>query len=104
MFWSDSVYYLYVNLSSNLYTMLRQQVVSVTDLRRNTKQCFDGLEQNPKFIFMNNKIVAVLLNVEEYEALTRPDLKELPKEQVTEKMRKMAKAAIVARDEELTDI
>lgn len=65
---------MYTNLSTNLYTMLKQQVISVTDLRKNTKMCFKDLDKNPKFIFLNNKIVGVLLDVDQYEALIDPEL------------------------------
>lgn len=54
--------------------MLKQQVISVTDLRKKTKECLEDLDKNPKFIFMNNKMVGVLLDVDEYEALSSPSL------------------------------
>lgn len=73
--------------------MLKDQVISVTDLRTKTKQCLVGLEYNPKFIFSNNKMVAVLLDVEEYENLTKPDIFELPEEEVTKKMKQAAEVA-----------
>ncbi len=73
--------------------MLKDQVLSVTDLRTKTKQCLHNLADSPKFIFINNKMVAVLLNVEEYESLTMPDLLELPLEEVSPKIRTAAKKA-----------
>ena len=54
--------------------MLKQQVISVTDLRKKTKECLEDLDKNPKFIFMNNKMVGVLLDVDQYEALNNPKL------------------------------
>lgn len=65
---------MYINLSTNLLPMLKQQVISVTDLRKKTKECLEDLDKNPKFIFMNNKMVGVLLDVDEYEALSNPKL------------------------------
>ena len=73
--------------------MLKDQVISVTDLRTKTKQCLEDLTDQPKYIFSNNKMVAVLLNVEEYEALTMPELLELPGEEVTPALRAAAAEA-----------
>ncbi|MFA6435609.1 MAG: hypothetical protein WCW30_00510 [Candidatus Gracilibacteria bacterium] len=84
--------------------MLSQQVVSVTDLRKKTKECFENLEQTPKFIFINNKIVAVLLAVNEYESLIRPDLMELPIAQVTPAMKKRAQKAKKLSRNDLIDL
>ena len=84
--------------------MLKEQVVSVTDLRLHTKQCLENLETNPKFIFSNNRMVAVILRVEEYEMLTRPDLLELPQDQVTDKMKKMADEAIKTPKNQLLNL
>lgn len=84
--------------------MLSQQVVSVTDLRKKTKECFEGLDKTPKFIFINNKIAAVLLAVDEYESLIRPDLMELPLAQATSTMKKNARKARKLSRNDLMDI
>jgi len=84
--------------------MLKDQVVSVTDLRTKTKHCLQGLDDNPKFIFANNKMVAVIINVEEYEALTRPDLHELSMDEVSEDMLNEAKEVRNIPKEELVDL
>ena len=84
--------------------MLADQVVSVTDLRTKTKQSLGGLEYGPKFVFVNNSPVAVLISLEEYEMLTSPDLSELTHEEVTSKMRTKADEALATPKEELLDI
>lgn len=70
--------------------MFKQQVVSVTDLRTKTKEALHDLKKGPKFVFSNNSPVAVLLDVDEYEALIQPDLYELSMDEVTDDM--LAKA------------
>lgn len=47
--------------------MKKDQCISVTDLRKKTKECLQGLETSPKYVFVNNKPVAVLLGIAEYE-------------------------------------
>ena len=47
--------------------MIKDQCISVTDLRTKTKQCIDESKKEPKYIFINNKPVAVLINMTEYE-------------------------------------
>lgn len=84
--------------------MLKQQVISVTDLRKKTKECLEGLHENPKFIFMNNKMVGVLLDVDEYETLTKPDLFEISEEELGAEIRKKASAARKTPKEELLNI
>ncbi len=84
--------------------MLRQQVVSVTHLRTKTKESLEGLRRGPKYIFSNNSPIAVLLDVEEYEMLIRPDLIELPKEEVNETLFSLAEYARNTPKEELLDL
>lgn len=84
--------------------MLRQQVISVTNLRTRTKESLQGLQRGPKYIFSNNSPVAVLLDVEEYEMLLRPDLIELPKEEVDSKISALAEDARNTPKEELLDL
>ncbi|MFA5793170.1 MAG: type II toxin-antitoxin system Phd/YefM family antitoxin [Candidatus Gracilibacteria bacterium] len=84
--------------------MLRQQVISVTNLRTKTKESLQNLQRGPKYIFSNNSPVAVLLDVEEYEMLLRPDLIELSKENVDDEMLSLARQAQNTPLEELLDL
>ena len=84
--------------------MLKQQLISVTDLRTRTKECLEDLEKTPKFIIVNSKMVAVLLNPEEYEALVQPNLLELPTANVTPSMRKKALKAKRIPKRDLLDL
>lgn len=47
--------------------MLKNQCISVTDLRTNTKECLEALERGEKYIFVNNKPKAVLMDIGDYE-------------------------------------
>lgn len=47
--------------------MLKDQCISITDLRVKTKDCLEGLKGKPKYIFANNKLVGVLVDPDEYE-------------------------------------
>ena len=52
--------------------MLKNQCISVTELRLNTKKHLEDLQKadlkhKEKFIFVNNKPVAVLMDIELYE-------------------------------------
>jgi len=60
----------------NLYThssiiypkdMFKDQCISVTDLRTKTKECLKNIDKTPKFVFLNNHPIAVLLGISEYE-------------------------------------
>ena len=84
--------------------MFKQQVVSVTDLRMKTKQSLHDLKRGPKFVFSNNSPVAVLMDVEEYEMLIRPDLFELSNEEMTDVTRSAAQEARHTPKEELLNI
>ncbi len=84
--------------------MVKDQVISVTDLRTKTKDCLQDLEKYPKYIFINNKMVAVLLDVDEYEALTQPDLIELPTVEVTDEVQNLALKAKKTPKEDLIDL
>ena len=69
--------------------MMKDQCISVTKLRTNTKECLQGLEIEPKFIFVNNSPVAVLLGIDAYERMfPEPKLIELQDDEVTPEMRK----------------
>lgn len=84
--------------------MFKQQVVSVTDLRTKTKESLHDLKKGPKFVFSNNSPVAVLMDVEEYEMLIRPDLFELSNEEVTDAMQAAAREALRTPKQELLNI
>lgn len=47
--------------------MLSNQCISITDLRTKTKECLEGLWKQEKYVFVNNKPVAVLMDVEMFE-------------------------------------
>lgn len=70
--------------------MLKEQCISVTDLRTKTKEYLESLKESEKYIFVNNKPRAVLMDIDEYENL-RQDyrLQELPLSQVTPAMKKL---------------
>ena len=78
--------------------MIKEQCVSVTDLRTKTKECLNGIDKAPKYIFINNKPIAVLVDIDEFEEMSKPRLLELGVDQVNEsllveahKARKIAK-------------
>jgi len=83
--------------------MLKDQCISVTDLRNKTKQCLDELGKEPKYIFINNKPVAVLMHIVEYEN-NFTKLIELQQNEVDDKLKAEAKAAKNTDKVELLDI
>lgn len=71
--------------------MITDQCISVTDLRTNTKQCLDKLKDGEKYIFINNKPKAVLMDIEFYEKFfVGYVLKELPENEVDDDLREKA--------------
>lgn len=84
--------------------MIQDQCISVTDLRTKTKQCLDGLGKEPKYIFINNKPIAVLININKYEELMNPELIELEEKEIDENLKKEAASAKKISKEELLDI
>lgn len=68
--------------------MLKDQCISITDLRRKTKECLKGLNKHEKFIFVNNQPVAVLLSIDSYEEYMKDyhRLQPLPADEITPKM------------------
>lgn len=85
--------------------MIKDQCISVTDLRTKTKQCLDGLGKEPKYIFINNKPIAVLLDIVEYEeTFLKPQLIELREDEVNENLKKEAVHAKKSRKSDLLDI
>lgn len=85
--------------------MLKDQCISVTDLRKKTTQCLNSLEGEPKYIFINNKPVAVLIDIFEYEEkFLKPELVELREDEVDEFLRKKATHARKSRKKDLLSI
>lgn len=71
--------------------MFKDRCISVTELRNQTKQCLEGLETESKYVFVNNKPVAVLMDVSVYELnFARPELIELSVGEVDAKLKKEA--------------
>lgn len=85
--------------------MTKSQCISVTQLRTETKRCLDGVEEEPKYIFVNNQPVAVIINIDDYENLCGyADFKELDKKEVSQKLEKEAGKAKKAKKSELINI
>lgn len=85
--------------------MLKDQCISITDLRTKTKECVDGLEKAPKYIFVNNRPIAVLVDIEEYEHhFFRPILTELSLNEVDEKLLKKASLAKKTKKSDLINL
>jgi len=71
--------------------MFQDQCISITDLRKNTTKCLQNLEKNEKFIFINNKPVAVIIDINQYEQnFHKPSLIELPKTEISTNIKKLA--------------
>lgn len=85
--------------------MFKEQCISVTDLRTRTKEYLESLKEGEKYIFVNNKPRAVLMDIDEYENL-RQDcrLQELPLSQVTPEMKKLAEETAKMDPSEFIDI
>ena len=47
--------------------MLREQCISITDLRTKRNACLENLQTAEKYIFINNKPVAVLMDITKFE-------------------------------------
>lgn len=84
--------------------MIKSQCVSVTDLRTKTKECLSGIDKAPKYIFINNKPVAVLVDIDEYEEITKHQLIELSKDSVSTELLKEAQKAKKTSKKDLLDI
>ncbi len=63
--------------------MLSKQCISITDLRTKTNECLQDLQRTKKYIFINNKPVAVLMDVEQFEH--RENAFDFKKEQIDQK-------------------
>lgn len=85
--------------------MFQDQCISVTELRTNTKDCLENLEKEPKYIFINNRPIAVLLDINAYEAhFMKPELLELEQDEVDENLLKQAKQAKKSKKSDLINI
>lgn len=85
--------------------MLKDQCISVTDLRTKTKECMEGLQKEPKYIFINNKPIAVLIDIVEYEYIfTKPKLVELTEEEASSPIREEASRAKKTKKSDLINI
>ena len=72
--------------------MFKDQCISVTDLRKDTTKCLENLNKGEKYIFINNKPSAVIIDINIYEdQCCRPKLMELPEEEITPEIEKLAK-------------
>ena len=85
-------------------TTFADQIISVTDLRTKTKESLAGLKKGPKYIFSNNRPVAVIMNLSDYEDLSKPELIELPMSEVTPERLKAGIEAINTPKDELFNI
>lgn len=69
--------------------MTKNQCISVTTLRTQTKKCLSNLRKDPKYIFVNNAPVAVLVDIDEYEKeFINFDFHELRLDEITPAMRR----------------
>lgn len=85
--------------------MFKEQCISVTDLRTKTKECLDGVTQAPKYIFINNRPIAVLMSLRVYEdRFTEPRLVELSDDAVPTGMKRKATSARRAKKASLINI
>lgn len=85
--------------------MFQDQCVSVTDLRTKTKECLENLDKEPKYIFINNHPIAVLIDINEYEEhFLQPDLTELTEDETDENLKKQAASAKKSRKSDLINI
>lgn len=85
--------------------MIQDQCISVTDLRTKTKECMENLETSPKYIFINNKPVAVLIDIIDFEEnFTKPNLFELSKNEMTPRLKRETETARKAKKSDLINI
>lgn len=85
--------------------MLKDQCISVTELRTNTKKCLEKIDRLPKYIFLNNHPIAVLLGISEYEErFLKPQLMELLACEVDTNIAAQAKKARKTKKSDLVNI
>lgn len=61
--------------------MLTEQLISITDLRKDATSIIKNLSL-PKYIFVNNKPKAVVMDMEEYETLKKQAFMQTMQEEV----------------------
>lgn len=85
--------------------MLKDQCISVTELRTKTKKCLENVDKMPKYVFFNNHPIAVLLGISEYEErFLNPHLIELPANEVGSNIAIQARKAKKAKKAELVNL
>jgi prevent-host-death family protein len=86
--------------------MVKDQCISITDLRRNAKKVLDQLSQvGAQYIFVNNRPKAVILDIDEYEDLSgKTFLRRLPDSEVTPEMKKKIEETKKIPDSELLNL
>ena len=85
--------------------MFQDQCISVTELRTKTKECLENLNKEPKYIFINNHPIAVLIDIKEYEErFTGAQLIELNENEVNEDLKARAAKARKSKKSDLIDI
>ena len=85
--------------------MLKDQCISVTELRTKTKKCLEDIDKEPKYIFFNNHPIAVLLGVSQYEdRFLNAQLVELPSGKVGAGVLAQAKKAKKAKKSALVNL
>lgn len=85
--------------------MFKDQCISVTDLRMKTKDCLEDLDKEPKYIFINNRPIAVLLDITEYERhFLKPELIELEAHEVDATLKNQAAVAKKSKKRDLINI
>ena len=89
--------------------MIVDQCISITKLRTKTKECLEDLDENEKYIFVNNKPVAVLIDVKDFEEIKKksgslPEIKEIDEKEVTADLKKKAEKAKKIKKSDLVNI
>lgn len=69
------------------HMFLKERCISITDLRINTKACLERLKDGEKYVFVNNKPKAVIVDIEVFEKLVLPQFHEFPAEEVTPELK-----------------
>ncbi|MDO8617452.1 MAG: hypothetical protein Q7N87_00975 [Candidatus Uhrbacteria bacterium] len=84
--------------------MMKDQCISVTELRTKTKKCLEDIEKEPKYVFLNNHPIAVILGVSQYEdRFLNPQLVELRTSEVGGALAEQAKKAKKTKKSDLVN-
>lgn len=85
--------------------MFKNQCISVTELRTHTKQCLKNIDKAPKYVFLNNHPIAVLVGISEYEdSFLNPRLVELRTNEATPAIAALAKKTKKTKKSELVNL